>query len=319
MSKKPITQSPGSLRGERHEPPSRTAGGRPPAWFAAAVLAIAISAVYFPSLSVPLVFDDHETIEKNPSIFSIWPLVGTDQHPGPLNPQQKAPTSGRPLVNFSFALNYHFCGLDPRGYRVFNIALHFLSSLLLGAIVRRTLQLPYFGGRFDTSAGWLALTVALLWALHPLQTESVVYLTQRTELTVALCYLSTLYCSLRYWSAIPRSRQRAAWFALAIVASLAGMASKEVMVSAPLMVLLFERTFVAGSVANALRRSSALYIGLALSWLLLFALNIHAPRGATAGFGLGVSAYAWWLTQAKVLLMYLKLVVWPWPLLIHYQ
>ncbi len=97
------------------------------------------------------------------------------------------------------------------------------------------------------------------------------------------------------------------------------MASKEVMVSAPLMVLLFERTFVAGSLANALRRSWPLYVGLVSTWLLLVVLNIHGPRGDSAGFGKGPSLLTWWLTQSQVLVMYFKLIVWPHPLLIHYQ
>src|SRR5207253_2214235 len=99
-------------------------------------------------------------------------------------------------------------------------------------------------GRFNLSAGWLAPAVALIWALHPLQTETVIYATQRTELLMALFYLATLYCSMRYWLT---ADSRATWLVLAILACLCGMASKEVMVTAPVMVLLFERTFIAGS------------------------------------------------------------------------
>ena len=71
------------------------------------------------------------------------------------------------------------------------------------AIVRRTLCLPRFAGRFDSDAGWIALATSLLWALHPLQTEALIYSTQRTELMMAFFYLATLYCSLRYWETNP--------------------------------------------------------------------------------------------------------------------
>jgi tetratricopeptide (TPR) repeat protein len=236
-----------------------------------------------------------------------------------MNPPPQLPTSARPLVNLSFAINYQLGGLNPIGYHAVNVAIHFLTALLLWAIARRTLRLPRFANQFETSAGWLALVVAMLWALHPLQTEAVIYATQRSELMMGLFYLATLYCSLRYWTENTLRTHRAAWLTLAVFACLAGMASKEVMVSAPVVVLLFERTFVAGSLAKALRRSWPLYVGLASTWIQLIALNWNNPRSETAGFGLGLPAHVWWFTQAKVLLMYFKLIVWPWPLLIHYQ
>lgn len=291
----------------------------PGVWVAATVLGIAIALVYGRSLGAPFIFDDVDGIENNDSIRSLSPLVGTAGAHGPLNPPANLPSSGRPLVNLSLAVNYHWSRLDPRSYHAFNLLVHFLAALVLWAIVRRALLLPYFAGRFEASASWLALLVALMWSLHPLQTEAVAYVTQRSELMVGLSFLATLYCSMRYWSSLPRSRSRAIWLTLAIVASLAGMACKEVMVTAPVMVLLFDRTFVSGSLGKAIHRSWPLYVGLSLTWLLLLALNIDSPRGKSAGFGLGPPLGTWWMTQSQILLMYLKLVVWPWPLLIHYR
>jgi len=172
--------------------------------------------------------------------------------------------------------------------------------------------------RFAAAADPLALAVALLWAVHPLQTEAVQYVSQRTELLMALFYLAVLYASLRYFTITARAG-RIVWASLATVACLAGMASKEVMVSAPIVVLLFERTFLVGSFAQAWRRSWPLYVALAGSWTLLWALNANGPRSVSSGFHLGVPAHVWWFTQAKVLMMYLKLVVVPWPLVIHYD
>ncbi|HVU90180.1 MAG TPA: tetratricopeptide repeat protein, partial [Pirellulales bacterium] len=135
---------------------------------------------------------------------------------------------------------------------------------------------------------------------------------------VGLFYLLTLYGALRYWTAGDEPA-RVGWLLFATTACLAGMASKEVMVTAPVVVLLFERAFVAGSLRQALRQSWPLYVGLALGWTLLFALNQSGPRSGTAGFRLGVSPLAYWCTESKALLLYLKLVVWPWPLVIHYD
>ncbi|HEY2838030.1 MAG TPA: tetratricopeptide repeat protein [Pirellulales bacterium] len=284
------------------------------------LLAIAVlsglgAMVYGPALHSPFIFDDFHSVVLNPSITKLWPLFGAS---GPLAPPAEAPTAGRPLVNLSLAINYQFGQLDPFGYHVLNLTLHVLSALLLWGIVRRTLQLPYFEELFDRETWIVALLVAVAWLVHPLQTEAVEYVTQRTELMMGFFYLATLYGSLRYFCA-ETSAQRALWLVAAGAACLLGVTCKEVMVTAPVAVLLFERTFITGSFLHALRRSWPLYLLLVLSWLPLLIFNLNAPRSESAGFQLGVPAHAWWFTQAKVLAMYLKLVVWPWPLSIHYH
>ena len=284
---------------------------------AIALLAGAAWIVYGRALDAPFVFDDSVSVGKNTSIRKLWPLFGEEDLSGPLSPPNNAPTSGRPLVNLSLAINFSWGAFNPVGYHLFNLILHVLSAGLLMAIVRRTLSLEYFQGRFERASGWLAFAAALLWVVHPLQTETVLYVTQRTELMVGFFYLATLYASLRYWGTTSAIR-RNAWLAVATLACLAGMACKEVMVTAPVLVLLFERTFIRGSFRRAWQSSWSLYIGLLSSWLLLLLLNYSAPRSESAGFNLDVPAYVWWLTQTKVLLMYLKLAFWPWPLAIHY-
>jgi Flp pilus assembly protein TadD len=236
----------------------------------------------------------------------------------PLNPSHDTPAAGRPLVNLSLALNYHFGGRDPASYHVFGIVLHVLTALLLWAVVARTLRLDYFHGRFDGVAGALSFAVATVWALHPLQTESVAYVTQRTELMSGFFYMATLYASLRYWVAAT-ARKRGLWLGLASLACILGMLSKEMMASAPVVMLLFERTFVAGSFRRACRGSWPLYLGLTIGWVPLLLINFHGPVTPNVGFNLGVSPWEWWLTQPKVIWLYLNLAVWPWPLMIHYQ
>lgn len=307
-------------------PPLNDSHPKPPLWIVAMVVAIAIGLVYSRGLNAPFVFDDYDTIVRNTSVHSLWPLIGREGHRGPLNPPRDLPTSARPLVNYAFALNWHFNGDNPWWYHAVNAAIHFLSALLLFAIIRRVLRLPVFAGRFDAAAGWIAFATTLLWALHPLHTEAIIYTTQRTELMMAFFYLATIYTSLRYWAADEPgrlhphvSKLRAVWLALAILACLCGMLSKEVMVSAPLIILLIERTFVTRSLAKALRNSWPLYLGLALTWIPLVALSLDAPRSFSSGFHLGANKIIWWFTQCKVLLMYLKLTIWPWPLRCAYE
>ncbi len=124
---------------------------------ALALLIGAVWMVYGRAVDSPFLFDDRISVLGNPSIVRLWPLIGDAEQRGPLNPPRSLPTSGRPLVNFSLALNYHFGQLDPVGYHVFNLIVHVLSALLLMAIVRRTLRLDYFQGRFDRASGPLSL------------------------------------------------------------------------------------------------------------------------------------------------------------------
>lgn len=291
---------------------------RMPGWLlgilGAAILGGTLVWVYGPRIDAPFVFDDSATIVENPSIRRLWPLADG----GPLDPPPANPVHARPLVNLSFAVNYHFGGLDPTGYRLANLAIHLLSALLVWNIVASTLRLDYFAGRFTRQASVLGFATAFVWAVHPLAIESVVYVTQRTELMMAFCYLGTLALALRYWSAV-RRWERSMWLVAAALTCAAGMLSKEMMASAPAMVLLYERTFLAGSFRDALRRSWPLYLALAAAWIPLLLLMLTGPTTPESGFGLGVPAHVWWLTQTKVLLLYLRLAVWPWPLVIHYQ
>jgi protein O-mannosyl-transferase len=291
-------------------------------WVVCALLAVPVAALYGRALDAPFICDDYPAVVENASIRKLWPLLSVSPGETPLSAPQQYPTAGRPLVNLSLALNYAIGGLNPVGYHVFNIIAHILASVLLWAIVRRTLRLGYFQGRFDRVSEPLAFLVALVWALHPLQIEAVQYVTQRTELMMGLFYLATMYACIRYFTATSPG-QRTAWCVLATAACLSGMACKEVMVTAPVMALLFERTFIAGSFRKALETSWRLYLGLALGWGLLLVLNYGGPRSDTAGFDAFVAhseipLYAWWLTQAKALEMYLTLAFWPWPLVIHY-
>lgn len=97
------------------------------------------------------------------------------------------------------------------------------------------------------------------------------------------------------------------------------MATKEEVVSAPLMVLLYDRTFVASSVREAWRQRWRLYLGLGATWILLGWLVVNAgSRGGTAGFGAGLAWPAYALTQFGAIIRYLQLAVWPHPLVLDY-
>lgn len=274
------------------------------------MIVAAAFAVYANSLGVPFFFDDNPSILENASIRDLAAL-GDVLSP----PANGSGVTGRPVVNFSLALNHALGGMAVAGYHCANILFHALAGLALYGAVRRTLLLPALRARFGAAAQGVALASALLWVLHPLQTESVTCVIQRTELLVGLFYLATFYCYLRAVETPSR-----AWTALAIAASCAGMASKEVMVTAPFLVLLHDRTFAAGSFAEAWRRRRGLYLGLgaSLGVLAFLVLSAGGTRGEAAGFGVGVAWWAYALKQCEAIWLYLKLTAWPHPLVLYY-
>ena len=276
--------------------------------FAVLALAAIVLLAYANSLADEFVFDDQSSVVENISIRSLWP-------PGAvLLPPAEAGICGRPFANLTMALNYALHGLDVRGYHVVNLALHVFAALILFGFVRRTLMLPALTGRFVTDATGVALAVAAIWALHPVQTNTVSYISQRVEGLMALCYLATLYGFLRY--ATSGSRR---WAALAFTSCVLGMASKEVMITAPVVVLLYDRTFLAGSLRDALRRRGYVHGALAATWMLLGWLMVHAELAQRGiGFALGVSVFDYALSESRAVWTYLRLAVWPHPLVFDY-
>jgi protein O-mannosyl-transferase len=278
-------------------------------WLAAGLIVLATIVVYSNSFTGPLILDDLDSISDNPTIRRLWPI-------GPvLSPPPNGETvSGRPLLNLSLAINYAVGGTAVRGYHATNLAIHVLAALLLFGIVRRTLLLPAMHQRWGPASTSLALAVALIWAVHPLQTESVTYIVQRAESLAALFYLLTLYCVVRG----ARSGKSVAWYAAAVLSCLLGMATKEVMVSAPVVVLLYDRTFLAGSFAEAWRRRWGVYAGLAATWGLLAYLVVSTGLVVRpTEFG-GPGRWSYAFSQPGVVLHYLRLSVWPHPLCLDY-
>lgn len=270
-------------------------------------LAVVIVAAYATSFRGAMVFDDLYAIVDNPLIRDLRRLDLV------LSPTAEAgPVAGRPVVNLTLALNYAVSGPAPGSYHAVNLAIHLAAALVLFGLARRTLlRVPALAA----DALPLALVVASLWSLHPLQTESVTYLIQRAESLCGLFYLLTLYCFARAAAATqPRS-----WQVAAVVSCFLGMGTKEVMVSAPLMALVYDRAFLAGSWREAWRQRRGLHGALLATWLVLGALVWMAEnRGGSAGLGTEISAWAYLLTQCQAIVHYLKLAMWPDPLVFDY-
>ncbi len=255
-------------------------------------------AVYCRSFDAPFVFDDLDRIENNPAIRTLWPVW------------VPMATTNRPVGMLTFAVNYALGGDRVWGYHAVNLAIHIAAALLLWGIVRRTLETSPRAQAFRPAAAPLALAIALVWLVHPLQTESVTYVIQRLESLMGLCYLATLYGLVRAHG----SRRAAWWYAGAVLSCALGMGTKEIMVTAPVVVLMFDRALLADSSRAILQRRKQFYLALAATWGVLAWSMLHWKAEYTSGLVGAVdqlSPTAYLLNQAGVLLHYLRLCVWP--------
>jgi len=272
-----------------------------------ALLCVVVVVPYLNSLDNPFIWDDSNAIVNNPTIRSLWPLWT------PLQPPAETPVSSRPLVNLSFALNYALHGLDVRGYHLVNLGLHLLTACLLFAIVHRALTAGLSNTRSHLHATLTALLATLVWAVHPMVSEVVNYTTQRSDALGGLFLVATLFAAQRALGAIHPGR----WHALAAIACLCGVLSKEFVAVTPLIVVLYDRVFAFRSFREAWAVRRNLYGALAATWIPLGAILALRPH-STIGFATGVDPWTYALNQAEMIGRYLRQALWPDALVLDY-
>lgn len=277
-----------------------------------ALVAVLAFLAYGRTFDGPFVFDDQHNVLENPSIRSLsppWKALWAE--PGIGN-------AGRPLVNFSLALNYAAGGLSPKGYRLANLLIHLCSGLLFFLLARRTMAFFSGGAKFSGPGGipentgedrpaLFALAATAIFILHPIQTAAVSYVTQRSESLGAMFLLLSLYLSARGWE----SGRPLRWHIPAIAAMFAGAASKETIAVGPLVILLYDRTFVHGSFGRSLKSSVMLYGGFLLALAFLGLLVATGKTAAATPLAHNLSPFQYLAAQVVVVWHYVRLFFLP--------
>ncbi|MBI4597300.1 MAG: tetratricopeptide repeat protein [Candidatus Omnitrophica bacterium] len=282
-------------------------------WFKILIILTGLWA-YHNSFGGPFIFDDIPAIVTNRHVHHLWPLWDV------LTAAERGAFNGRPLITFTLALNYALGGVTVWGYHAVNLAIHLAASLALFGIARRTIRmrqrLPEGPGTSGAAEG-LALAVALIWLVHPLQTASVTYIIQRSESLMGLCYCAALYSVIRSAEAAHPRR----WRMAAVVWCGLGMASKPSMATLPFVAFAYDRFVLSRTEADARCQRRSLFLSLItvcaiIGGVLPFITVLAAPE---ASFPYQpVTPWAYLLTQTKVVWHYLRLVVWPSPLALDY-
>ena len=276
-------------------------------WTIAALAGLMLLTVlaYAPALQGPFVFDDQRTVELNRGIHH---LTGTLGPPS----LQTLVRGGRAITDLTFALDYRIAGNTPFLFHATNLAIHLAVTLLVFAFTRRVLSL----------GGWragdlLALAVTSVFALHPLQSQSVAYISQRSETLASAFYLGSLLL-LQGCGGRRSRRARACAYLAAFFLFLLGLAAKVIIATLPAAYLLMGLLPGPAPAAGPARLRQRLAAAAPFLILILYATATalftgHGlPKEANAGFSIAsLPPWRYLLTQGHVLVTYLRLVLWP--------
>jgi tetratricopeptide (TPR) repeat protein len=181
-------------------------------WFLVFVLVIVTFIAYQPTWHAGFIWDDDDHLTANPAMTAphglrmIWSSLTVSRY--------------YPLTLTSFWVQWRLWGLNPRPYHLVNVALHAANAVLVFVLLRR----------LGVRAAWLG---AAIWALHPVNVESVAWITELKNTQSGLFFFLAVLCFLRF----ERSARRG-WYGLSLVCGLAAMTSKPSTVVLPLALLL---------------------------------------------------------------------------------
>lgn len=253
-------------------------------------------AAYANIFSVPFLFDGDMLLDWLPG-FRLWPPWALLR-------------SNRPISFGTFAVNYTLHGSSVGGYHAVNLAIHLAAGLVLYGVVRRTLSRGALAKDHGGAAGGIALVVALIWTVHPLQTQSVTYIYQRFESQMGLFFLLSLYALIR----ADDSPRRFAWYTVSVVSCLLAIGSKEVAAVGPLVLLWYDWALLAPTWRELWRRRWAfhsLLLAMLAGGVVYVAMHRTAyAKGGMLGFGT-ISPVEYALSQPGVIAHYLRLSLWP--------
>ncbi|MBI5100335.1 MAG: tetratricopeptide repeat protein [Nitrospirae bacterium] len=259
------------------------------------------------------IFDDFEYIVDNPTLknMSFFSHMTDPRHIGYL----------------SFGLNFALDGMDPYGFHLFNIIIHILNALLVFSFVRLTLKILRQGdGRLAKWDDLSSFTAGLIFLVHPIETQAVSYITQRFTSMTSLFYLSSVVSYLSARWRLERSDGPAVPYVLygvSIVSCMLAMKTKEIAFTIPFMIGALEYLLFKGS---ALAGRRFIYLIPLFATLVIIPMSLFGPEYGLMDYGQGVdevtrrdkifdlqerSTFEYLITQFRVIVIYLRLLVLP--------
>lgn len=255
------------------------------------LITIAILITYLHIAHAPFIFDDALYISENPFVTTPGMLRGIPAD------DIEGFSRTRYLAYLSFRGNYILGGDEPFGYHAVNIGIHIANSLL--AYIFITLLVRAAG----VAPGAIPLAVALLFALHPVQTQAVTYITQRFTSLCAMFYLCSIACYAAY-----RQLGRAPLYWISLPSAIAAMLNKEIAFTLPLAIGMYELAFHKGD-----KKRLVPLVPFAAMLLVIPTIRLlHASSISLASASmLRYSRHDYLITQFRVMATYLRLLALP--------
>ncbi|MGV6490791.1 hypothetical protein ACTUVK_002821 [Stenotrophomonas rhizophila] len=284
-------------------------------WAGLSLIGLLVLAIYWPGLSGAFIFDDYSTIVENsrlhvatlqPSL--IW-HAATSFDPG-------GTFGARPLAMATLAMNHAVGGLNPWGYKLVGLLIHACNTALVWVLINTLLAAPAATVVLkDRTRHGAAFAVALLWAIHPIQVSSVLYVVQRMETLAATFMLAAMICYLRGRLCQIRSGSGWPWLLATVLLTLIGLLSKETAVLVPVYALAMELTVLrfAASNPSVARRWRGLYSVAVIGGLVVFVAVVVPHYWSDHYLARNFGTWERLLTQLRVLPMYLLQIVLPTP------
>ncbi|MEW4453086.1 tetratricopeptide repeat protein [Bremerella sp. JC817] len=269
---------------------------------------IATAVLYHRTLAYPFHFDGTTQIANNPQLDSLsW---------------NDFPTRTRQLIVTTWKLHRHSFGTSPVSFHVVNLFIHAVAGLALLGLSYRTLRLSAIPEYYRENAAMLSGAIALWWTVHPLQTQAVTYIIQRYESLMGMFFLIAVYCL----AASAESSRKAWWYAGCIAATYLSGGCKEVAVVLPLVLIWYDRAFLSESWRSLVAHRWWLHLATLGIWVLYTGFltlgkenfethnTVYVTETTLAGDqvqSLPVSSWEYLLSQAKAIVFYLQLAIFP--------
>ena len=273
------------------------------------LLSTIVLLIYSNTFKAPFVFDDNMNIQNNTSI-----RLGKLTIENIVTAVSESHLQSRPIANISFALNYYFHQYNVTGYHIVNVLIHVTTGIFLYFFVKTTLHLPLLHFK-DTTATWIASFTVLLWLVHPLHTQSVTYIVQRMNSMASMFYVLSM---LLYTRGRLTSDKRRRWllFTGCILAGILAIGSKEIALTIPFFLLLYEWYFFQDLSLVWFKKYLISFAGvmvfLALSALMYIGTEtLHNILVVPGDFDFTLTERV--LTEFRVVIVYLKLLLFPHP------